>query len=365
MAEGKSLQDVIADQFDELEAKPEEAETTVVQSAETTVEDDGNEEMEVSQETGEEVTETDETEQVEAQTDATDEIDEDPEYDEPAPERWTADMKEAYQKLPPDARKLMVENVFKPMQRQYTETTMNLSKMKEKVAPLLSIMEDYSGEFEKAGANPVDAIRRQAAWANHFLKVGVDQGVRDMQREFGVDSSADNGQAKDEYLTPVERQLKSESSETRQMVNEMRQERQQRAEQTQNNNQQERYNQVKSNLNEFINEQKDGKPAHPHVEKVAPQIAGILKSGLVTQTDEYGQPVPFRAQMEQAYRMACDLNPATRPVRSTNRQRQVDRAKAAQDVSVVTTETSNGTKPAPVNLTQAIDDAYDQLAGRH
>ena len=360
MAEEKKMQDIIADTYDEMQNAVEEPEVEVVAATEEVT----DEEVEISAEATTEVTETDETNEVTAQSEQAEEVDDTPIYDKPAPERWTADMKETYDKLPPEARKMMVEDVFVPMQRQYTETTMNLSKMKEKVKPLLSIMEDYSGEFEKAGANPVEAIRRQAAWANHFLKVGVEQGVEDMRKEFGVGGGG-NGQAQDEYLTPVERQLKSESNETRQMLNELRRERDQSAQRTTEDGRQARVQQVQKDLKSFIDEQKDGKPLHPHVEKVAPQIAGILKGGLVTQTDEYGQPVPFRTQMEQAYRMAVDMNPATRPAGGASRQRQVEKAKAAQDVSVVTTETSSGQNLPPVSLSQAIDDAYDKLAGRH
>ena len=363
MAEEKSTQDIIAEQFDVLAAKPEEGEAVVVEKADATVEDDNNvEEVEVQAETGEEAIEAAETNQVSEEGSETTEIDDDPIYDKPAPDRWTASMKETYEKLPPEAKKMMVEDVFIPMQQKYTETTMSLSKMKEKVAPLLEIMEDYSGDFEKAGANPVEAIRRQAAWATHFLKVGVEQGVKDMQQTFGVDVGAASGQVQDEYLTPVERQLKSESIETRNMVKKLLDERQNMTKEQQDQVNRQRMMQVQKDLREFINEQKDGKPLHPNVEKVAPQIVGILKGGLVTQVDEYGEPVPFRTQMEKAYRMACDLNPATRPARgNANRQRQVDKAKAARDVSVVTTE-SSATKSAPMTISQAIDAAYDKLA---
>lgn len=348
-----TMEDVISAEFDKLAEEETAPETEEIESGE---------EVEVQAETSEEATETDETHEVEAQEGEA-EVDPEPEYDEPAPVRWSAEMKATYEKLPPEARKLMVEDVYKPMQRQYTETTTDLSKMKEKVAPLLQIMEDYGSDFERAGANPVDAIRRQAAWAQHFLKVGVDQGVRDMQEQFGIKGA--EGQAETEYLTPTERKLKAEVEDMKQTLQRNEQQTVQQTEAAQQEQYQRHVQRVHGELKSFIDEQKDGKPLHPHVEAVAPQIAGIIRGGLVTRVDDYGQPVPIKAQIAQAYRMACDMNPSIRSAKLTGKdKRQVEKVKAAQDVNVVTTMPSGKPSEVPtMTVEEAVEATYAKLAG--
>lgn len=363
MSEEKKVQleDVISEQFDKLAEDPAPEEKETISGEEVALQEEASEEITETDEANEVETETSETEVTAEEAEANADVE--PEYDEPAPARWSEEMKATYEELPPAARKLMVENIYKPMQRQYTETTTDLSKMKEKVAPLLQIMEDYGGDFERAGTNPVDAIRRQAAWAQHFLKVGVDQGVRDMQQQFGVKS--DDGQAETEYLTPTERKLKAEVEGMKQTL----QKREQQTEEQSRAQQQEQYQhhvqKVHGELKSFIDEQKDGKPAHPYVEKVAPQIAGIIRGGLVTRVDDYGQPVPIKAQIAQAYRMACDMNPSIRSAKLTGKDaRQVEKVKAAQDVNVVTTMPSGKPSGVPtMTVEQAVNAAYDKLAG--
>lgn len=357
----KHTEDILSEVFDQMAAEPDPVEEAPVELAATEEIEDGTE-VEVSAEAGEKDTEQNDTEEVKAE--ATEEVtaEDEPDYDEPAPERWSAEMKETYAELPPKAKKMMVENVFKPMQRQYTETTTALSQANEKVKPLLEIMEQYGSDFEQAGANPVDAIKRQAAWANHFLKVGVEQGVLDMQQSFGIEPNQ-SGQAQETYLTPAERQIKAEVAGLKQTIQAQQSDAEKRK---WDQAQQARYQAIHGELAEFINEQKDGKPAHPYVEKVAPQIAELMKSNLVIRTDEYGQPIPLKAQFAQAYTMACNMNPSIRSASVNSiKQRQVEKAKAAQDVSVVTTMPSgNPSRVSQVTISDAVENAYAQLSGR-
>ena len=360
--ETNTLEDVISAGFDKMVAEDEK------ETIETKSEIPDGTEVEVSKEETTERTEETSTNEVEAQGDeTTEEVEEEPEYAEPAPERWSQEMKETYEKIPPEARKLMVENVFKPMQRQYTENTTQLAQMKEELAPVMKVMEEYGGAFKDVGANPVDAIRRQAAWAAHFVKVGAEQGMVDMAKSYGVKSFDGGGQVQEstEYLTPTERKLQTQLDNVQGQLNQQQQSSVDQNKAAAENAHKARYHQVRRELTEFANEQKDGKPVHPHVDKVAPQIAGLLKSGLVTQKDEFGQPVPYRAQFAQAYEMAVSLDPSLRSAVAPNRQRQVERAKAAQDVGVVATMSSNRSDPkSELSVTDAVAQAFDQLDRR-
>ena len=359
--ESENLSDAIADQYDALEAESsgmEETETEITEDAE----------VEVSAEEAEETTEELETEQVEEQvTEDTDleeqqEViaEEEPEYNEPPPERWTQDMRDIYSKLPPDAREMMVENVYKPMQREYTKSTTELSNMRKGLEPLMQMMEQHRGAFERSGMSMQEAIQRQTAWAAHFLDVGAEQGLKDMSASYGFGERDDsNG---DEYMTPVERQLKQQQDRIEQRLNQQDQASEKRTQTETEEGMQRRYQEAQRSLHQFANEQKDGKLVHPHVEKVAPQIAGLLKSGLVTQVDDYGQPVPFDIQLTQAYKMACDMNPSIKTVAASKlNKRQVERAKTAQSVDVVTTLPSGEASVADVPIGQSIEEIYDKL----
>ena len=358
-SENLNLNDAIAAQFDILAAETP-AEPEVVETAEIA----DVEEMEVSAEETPETTEVDEPEQIEAEGSETEvEVDEEPVYDEAAPERWDQDTKEYYNGLDPRGKEIFLDKMFKPMQRKYVETTTELSEMRKQIEPVMEAMKQYSGQFERAGLTPVEAIRRQAAWAAHILDVGAEQGMADMAKSLGV-GGVDHGQEQ-EYLTPVERQQQDRIDRLEQNQNTQQQTAQQQEVDRSQNAQRRRYNEINTDLQSFINEQKDGKPAHPHVEKVAPKLAGIMKSGLVNQTDDYGQPVPFLAQIGQAYKMACDLDPSIKTVGVTNlNKRQVARARAAQDVGVVTNVPSGTPSDVPTKtLSERINDTYDKMAG--
>jgi hypothetical protein len=118
-------------------------------------------------------------------------------------------------------------------------------------------------------------------------------------------------------------------------------------------------NGIRNDLTSFINEQKDGKPAHPHVEKVAPAIAGIIRGGLIKNTDEYGQHVPIRTQMAQAYTMACRLDPSIRTA-ATN-TRQVNLASNAQKADVVAKTPGGQTDVPKLSMQEQLEETYDNL----
>lgn len=304
----------------------------------------------VDEEVVEEVTaESEETEEV------TEEIEE-AAWDEPAPERWPDEIKDVYNKLPVDARKAMLEGIFKPMQRAYTQNTQELAQMRGKVEPMLQSLDQYKNDFERMGMNPVEAFQRQMAWAAHFSRVGPEQGIVDMRAAYGMNQSEPGQQ--EQYLTPVERAMQAKLDQLEQQVHGQQH---QRATDMQQQTQQalhSRAMEVQTGLQQFMNEQKDGKPAHPHLEKVAPAIAGLIRGGLVSQSDEYGQPVPVRDVVAQAYRMACDMDSS---VRSPRLGGQVERAAAAQNAEVVTTQPSGVPDVQEMSLEQSIDNLYDQL----
>jgi hypothetical protein len=345
--ESANLEDSIADTFDELEAETEvEAEPEEKPTTEEVVEETYEElEEEVAVEAAEETTLEEAIE----------------DYAEVPPERWPDEMKEVYNNLPPAAKEAMLEGIYKPMQRQYGQTTQELSEMRKGLEPMLESMNQYRGDFERMGVNPAEAFRRQMAWASHLARVGPEQGLKDMSASYGL-NQVPQGQSEEQYLTPVEREMQTKLDTLSQQVSGQQNFQQEQSAAQQQYAQQSRFNEVQSGLNEFTNEQRDGKPAHPHIEKVAPAVAGLIRGGLVTQSDDYGRPVPVRDQLAQAYQMACDLDPSIRSAAPRN-VRQVARAKAAQNVGVVT-NTPVTTESGELNtLGESIESLYDRLAG--
>lgn len=351
-AQDMSVEEQLSEEFDRMEADSEgESEEELTEEEETVAESEEPEQSE------EEPHAEEETVAEQEQQDA-----EDSGYTEPAPERWPDEMKQVYNQLPPEARQMMMEQVYKPMQRTYTQTTQELSQRQKALNPMLQSLDQYRNDFERMGVNPEEAFRTQVAWAAHFARVGPQQAVADMQAAYGL-NQAPQGQQAEEYLTPVERSLKADLDNLKQQLGQTSQAQQSFAEQQAQQQQQAYVQGVQSELQGFITETKDGKIAHPHVEKVAPAIAGIIRGGLIRNTDDYGQPVSIRDQMAQAYEMACRLDPSINT--ATPGKKQSARAIAAQEASVVSTGTDDdGQVRGGLSVEEQLEQEYDRLNRR-
>lgn len=257
----------------------------------------------------------------------------DSDYNEPAPERWKPEIQEVYNSLPPVARKAMLEGIYKPMQRAYTESTQALKAQRDQITPILEEINKYRGQFESKGVNPIEAFQTQMAWASHLNRVGAEQGIRDMAQAYGVGAKPKSGQ--EEYLTPAERGFKRQIADLTTRLDGQVKTTTDMNDQQRNDQITAQQNEVKSNLNTFINEKTDdGKLAHPHVEKVASNIAGILRGGLIPKADEYGNAIPVRDQLLKAYTMACNLDPALRtPAPNPRQATLLDNTSKAQVVT--------------------------------
>lgn len=348
----ESTETSVADVYDDLDAKDEINAETIeeVEEVETT----GEEETvaEIVDDEHQELTDADDT---------TEEIVEEvtEEYNEPPPERWPDEMREVYNNLPPEARQQMMDGIYKPMQRQYGQTTQELAEMRKGLEPMLESMNQYRGDFERMGVNPAEAFRRQMAWASHLSRVGPEQGMKDMAASYGL-NQGDSGQAEEQYLTPVERAMQTKIDTLSEQIQGQQNFQQEQSQSQIQASQKALESQVQTGLQQFTNEQRDGKPAHPHIDKVAPAIAGLIRGGLVTQADEYGQAVPIRDQFAQAYKMACDLDPSIRSATPGN-ARQVALATAAQNVGVVTNTPVTAESGEVHSLSEGLESLYDKL----
>jgi hypothetical protein len=340
-----SLEEELGNAFEQMESEDE-----VEEVEESSEEGEEEEQSEEAEETGEEKPED---EELKDEIEAAEESD----YKEPAPERWPTEIKEVYNSLPPQARKAMLEGIYKPMQATYTKATQQLAEARKTIDPMLQSLNQYRNEFERMGQNPVDAIKTQMAWAAHFARVGPEQGLQDMASAYGLQQ----GQPKEDeqFMTPMERAMKERLDQLEGQTSQFIQSQQQNAQQAAAARQQQQVQQVNSAVMDFINETKDGQPAHPHVEKVAPAIAGLIRGGLIPSQNEYGQPIPVRDQLNAAYKMACNLDPSIRPAAS---QRQVARAKAAGDVGVVAKDAAGNVDAEGKSLFEDLSDTFEKMS---
>ena len=251
-----------------------------------------------------------------------------------------------------------MEQIYKPMQRTYTESTQELARARKVMNPMLESMNQYRNDFERMGVQPEEAFRTQMAWAAHFSRVGPEQGIADMQAAHGLNAKP-TGQHEEQYMTPVERALKADLDTMKQQLGQTSQQQNSYQEQQARQQQQVYANGVRSELQSFITESKDGKLLHPHVEKVSPAIVGIIHGGLVNKVDDYGQPVSIRNQMAQAYDMACRLDPSISTASSN--PKQAAKAKAAQSVSVVSKTPAGEVDVPELSVSDFLDQQYDRL----
>lgn len=345
----QSLESVLSEEFDRQESEEIDSGEEMASS-----EEDGQEGLETDEE-HEEGTEEDLEVSAEAEQAGVDD------YNEPAPERWPEDIKQAYNSLPPAARKAMLEGVYKPMQRQYTQTTQELAQQRKQLDPMMQTLEQHAEQFKAAGINPVEAFQRQMAWSAHFARVGPEQGAKDLAEAYGQAGGQPDTPAESVYMTPVEKAQQAEIDRLKGEFSNLSKTEQQRQEHARQQAFEARQAHVQGTIARFANETKDGQPLHPHVEKVSGRMAGLIKGGLVDRVDEYGQPVPYEQQLGQAYQLACQMDPSIRTARRTQtRQEQVKKVSAAsRDVVSKTPGHPDVQDDGP--LADTISDLYDKL----
>ena len=353
----QSLETELSDAYDDLEASGADEEGVFEDNS---IEESPDGEAEISEEGAEEeiaqgASEDEGHEEEGAEIEAGD-------YNEPAPERWPDEIKQAYNNATPEMKRVFMEQMYKPMQRQYTQTTQEIAQNRKALEPMLETLQQYAGDFEQAGINPVEAFNRQMAWSAHFAKVGAEQGAIDLAKAYGQAAGQPGGDNSDVYMTPVEKAQQARLDRLEGQLTQREQQELQRQEQARKAQQEARTNEVRSSITQFANEMRDGQPAHPHVEQVSTQMAGLIRGGLVHRTDEYGQPIPYIQQLGQAYQIACEMNPSIRQARDTRtRRQQVDKVtRASRDVvSKTPGQDVDVTDDRP--LADSLSDLYDKL----
>lgn len=337
------LADLIEEAFDAAEAEAVEASETEQEAAEAP-----------------ELPEDEET--AEAPQEAAEEGDEKPEFNDPAPERWPAELKEAYSELNPTAKEVFLNKLYKPMQRSHTEATQQLAQTRKQLEPIMQAYEQHKTAFDQVGVtDPASMIQQQIAWASHFARVGPERGLQDMHEAMGIQNGSQGGQDQDEYLTPTERRLQERLNDLEQQTSAQAASQHQREQQAAEIHRHAKLRNAMGALRGFAEAQTpDGQPMHPHVEAVAPTMSRLLESGMVPRVDELGASVPFEQQLGKAYEMACNLDSsvlAATPATTNSEQA----AKVAAASRNVTPKAPSQAVPVDRPLTDDISDLYDSM----
>ena len=362
-SEEQTLSEALAEHYEKV-TEPEMVAAEDAETEEAVTEDDVPADDDVT-------ADSDPVEQAAEASEATEASDdEEPVYNEEAPERWPREIKETYQSLPPEAKKAFLEGIYRPMQKAYTERTQQMAQMKARLDPMAQAMQNYQGVFEQAGVDPVQAFRDNIAWAAHFAKVGPQQGAKDMMAAVGgqqpAGSEAGVQAASDEWMTPTEkalqRQLDEQSAALNRITASRQQEREQQAIQNQQNAQMAG---VQNELATFASATTpEGTSLHPHLEQVAPQMAGLIRGNLVTKVDHVGNPVPISDQLQQAYDMAVRMDSKLSQARADAAERE----RQAARVAAASREVPSAGRVAPVEggdngpLSDTIQSVYASMA---
>ena len=354
----EKLGDMISDTFDTMEAES----TDEVEEVELSSDNETETEVEVEEETEvEEVEASSEEEEIDTLNDEVQQA-ADSDYNEPAPERWEQDIKDYYNGLDPKGKEIFLDRMVKPMQRSLGKASQEVADMRKDIQPVLDTMSQYRADFERMGVNPIEAFNTQMAWVKYIQDVGAEKGLAEMAKAYGVKGNAKPAGQENAYLTPTERAQQGKIDQLQNTVDGMQKTNQQNTDNAAQQTVERQQNEIKENLTTFINEKTDdGKPLHPHMEKVASNVAGIIRGGMIAKTDDFGQPVSISDQLAQAYTMACELDPSIRTPRTS--ARQAARIKTTQKAQVVTkTPAGRVSAKDDIPISKFIENTYDKMA---
>lgn len=278
-----------------------------------------------------------------------------------APEHWPAERREAFAKLPKEARELLLSQ-SRDLEKGFTRKSQELSEEARFAESVRKEFEPLRDQLKMAGMDEVAGIRQLVA-AHQLLERDPQRGIEYLAQQYGVAAPSQaqgqqpqqqpgqqNGQ-KPKYVDPDIAALQSEIGQIRDQFGQMT-----------NAQQQARMQEVQKQITEFQSAKDEaGNPAHPHFETVQNEMARLIQAGVASDLrDAYDKAVwanpDLRAQQIEAERKAVAEAEAKR------RQEAVAKAKKAG--RRVKGDNRPGTEPTkPNDLSSIINDAISAHAG--
>lgn len=252
------------------------------------------------------------------------------------PSDFPADKREALGRLPVDAQKFVLQE-WKDMRGDYTRKTQEVAEHRKRIEPLLGVVERFKPYFQALGIPPEQSFSTLVQ-ADAYLRnpnIPMDQKVnfvRNFTRDYGIDLAPPQSEGTPEYVDPQIAAIKQEFSRE---IGAMREKERQR----ELREQAEYGARLTGEIERFQSDtEADGKPKHPHFDRVKPAMAALLKGGAaVDLSDAYDKavrmdPELFNQVLEAERKRVSEAEEA-------RRQEAVDKAKKAK--------TKGSDKPAP------------------
>lgn len=178
-----------------------------------------------------------------------------------APEHWSAEDRDLFSKLPPEAQSVLL-NKDKEWQRGYQQ-------VKESTKDWETLFEPYKQRLDYMGMTPQQAVRQLLA-AQQMLDSNPLQGIQQLAQSYGVDlRQLYASKPDDEYVDPEVKRIREELQQTRSYI-----ENQARQAQMQN------VQTIQQQITAFKSAKDEaGNPAHPHFDSVRHLMAPLVQQG--------------------------------------------------------------------------------------
>ena len=261
-----------------------------------------------------------------------------------APDHWAAEERERFEAIAdPEARR-MVLDARTSIERGYNRKFQEIAEERRQLSEWDSVFTPVDEKLKLAGVNRVQAVQRLLA-AQEMLERNPQQGIAYLAQQYGVDTTQPvQGE-------PADPQIASLQSEVFGLKSAIQQEREAK--------QREAVSAVERQIDEFRSAVgDDGKPLHPHFEKVQAVMARLAD-------------VNPDADLPTLYEQAVYADPATRAevLAAEQRARQAEadkaaKAKAAKAKKAVTPKGEAAGKAVAkgADMRESMALAYDRIA---
>ena len=276
----------------------------------------------------------------------------------PPPQHWPADQQEAFAELPPLSQKFMLD-AMRGMEAAHTRRS-------QEVAPLRAAMARWTPYLQQTGDTPDQAFDTLMQ-TERTLRTGTNEQrkalVLDIIHRYGVDFGNGNGapgngtgaQPEDQFgIRKMVNEAVAGSEERFRRLEGHLQAREQAERQAHNAR-------LQGAIQEFVDAKgPDGKPSHPHVQQVWPEMA------MIAETVERSGGVP---DIADCYEKACRINPqvwekiqTADRLASTAKTRREDqeRARKAKVAAGGLGGAGGGGVSMPSDITEQLGQAYDE-----
>jgi hypothetical protein len=303
--------------------------------------------------------------EIEASDEETEEVEEPEASDDPqlAPHTWSEEWKGDFNALDPAGQKLMLK-VNGEFNKAFTQNMTQLAGVRREQEGIKNAVQPHSDWLQRAGLTPEIALQRALGWERHIMANPV-QGAIEFLQARGVDLGQVTQQLQppenEQYLTPSERQQRSEMNQTGQALQQVTQRLDHMQNSQQNAWQQQTYDHYQNVLGNFIQATDDaGSLTHPYMEHVANDMTEMVYAAR-----QRGE----EPNLERIYEDAVWKNPTTREAQLKNwqtnqaqkNQQSVAKARKASG-SIVSKSSSGTTKNAPRTAEQNVAAAWEQNA---